>query len=129
MSNNFIFLGTWFDKLLEIKDEEQRNDFAWRIIKYGATGELELTDNDFANAWLKTICDYVAKKQDDYEQKKALGKTVGRQQSFNREDLKHLISLGKTAVEIAKELNVDKSAIYHDEVWKNRKENNFYKNL
>lgn len=44
MSNNFIFLGSWYDKLMEIEDETERNDFAWRIIKY----ELEKT----GDGWL-----------------------------------------------------------------------------
>ena len=130
MANNFIFLGSWYDKLAEeIKDEEQRKDFAWRVIKYGATGELELTDNDFANAWLKTICEYVTKKQEDYEQKKIAGRTAGRTQSYERDELRELIAAGAKAQDIANRLGVTKDAIYHDPVWKERKANNFYRNL
>lgn len=113
MSNNFIFLGSWYDKLMEIEDETERNDFAWRIIKYGATGELEKT----GDGWLRSI----SVKQQDYEQKRQMGKTAGRAQ------LKEMIAAGKSAVKIAEELGVDKSAIYHDKVWTERKINNFYR--
>lgn len=127
MSNNFIFLGSWYDKLMEIEDETERNDFAWRIIKYGATGELEKTGDGFKDGWLRSICDYISVKQQDYEQRRQMGKTVGRAQCFDREQLKEMIAAGKSAVKIAEELGVDKSAIYHDKVWTERKINNFYR--
>lgn len=129
MSSNFIFLGTWYDKLSNIKDEEKRKDFAWRILRYGATGELDPTGDEFADAWLKTICDYVDKKKDDYENKKQIGRSCGRTPSFDREELKRLIAAGKTAKSIADSFGVDPSSIYHDSVWKDRKKHDMYRNL
>ena len=56
-----------------------------------------------------------------------MGKIAGRAQCFDREQLKEMIAAGKSAVKIAEELGVDKSAIYHDKVWAERKINNFYR--
>lgn len=124
---NFICYKSWVDKLAEIKDETKRNDFAWRIMWYGTTGEMLLTDDDFANAWLRQICEQIDKRKDDYAAKVESGKTAGRLPSFDRERLKELIAQGTSGRDCAKMLSVDPSAIYHDDVWKNRKRFNCYR--
>lgn len=127
--NNFIFYKDWYDKLVqEIEDEELRKDFAWRIIKYGITGELDLIEgNGFANAWLKSITDTVSRNKSSYASKVEYGTTAGRKPSFDREQLKILIAEGRSAKEIAIILGVTADAIYHDQIWKDRKKNNLYK--
>lgn len=129
--DNFIFYKDWYDKLVsEVDDEEMRKDFAWRIIKYGITGELETIDgNGFANAWLKSITETVSRNKESYAQKVEYGKTAGRKRAFDREELKKLIAAGKKATEIAEIFGVTKDAIYQDSVWKERKKYNLYKNL
>lgn len=129
MIRNFIFLGVWYDKLMEISDEEMRKDFAWRIIKYGATGELDLTDNAFANLLLKNICGYIAEKKVDYSKKALKGKTGEERRSFDVDNLRKLIAEGRTAENIAEILGVTRNVVYHNSVWKNRKKYDFYRHL
>lgn len=127
--DNFIFYKDWYDKLVaEVDDEELRKDFAWRIVKYGVTGELEEVENGgFANAWLKSITATIDRDKDRYNGKVYGGSTAGRKQSFDREELKKLIAQGLSGKKIAEVLNVSTDAIYHDPIWTDRKKYNLYK--
>ena len=123
----FVFLGDWYEKLKGIEDIEERNDFVWRIVKYGITGEFEATGKGFVDGWLREICDSIDRMTSSYRSKIEGGKISGRQQLFDREELKRLIREGKTGREIAAYFSVDPSAIYHDPVWMERKKYNLYK--
>lgn len=123
---NFVFLKDWYDSLSKVQDEAKRNDFTWRLVKYGITGEMDFTDDDFANGWLKQICGAIDSSKEKYAKKIEQGKTVGRKKSYSEDDLKRYIAEGRKAKEIAGLLGVGVSAIYHDEVWVKRKENGNY---
>lgn len=76
--DNFVCLKEWTDKLREIEDESKRNAFSWSIMSYGTGGELELTGDPFADAWLKSICETIDRMKGKYEDKIENGKRVGR---------------------------------------------------
>ena len=124
---NFLFLKDWYDRLKGIEDIEERNDFVWRIVQYGIGMKFEPTGNGFVDGWLREICNAIDKMKSSYRSKVEGGKIGGRQQLFDREELKRLIREGKTGKEIAAYFSVDPSAIYHDPVWMERKKYNLYK--
>lgn len=125
--DNFIFYGQWHDNLALIKDEQKRNEFVWKIVHYARTGEIEYSENEFENAYIRTICETIDKNKNNYAMKIENGKNVGRKQEFDRERLKELIAEGRSGKDIARELGVSTDAIYHDDVWKFRKNFNNYK--
>lgn len=127
MSDNFLFIGRWYDSLMTIKDEELRTALLWRLVKYGATGKYEPTNSDAANMSLVDWCAYIDETKENYESRVSGGKTSGRKQSFDREELKRMIAEGKKGKEIAEELGVHTAAIYHDPIWTERAKNNFYR--
>lgn len=127
MSDNFLFIGRWYDSLMSIKDIELRTALLWRLVDYGATGKYEPTDSDTANVLLADWCAYVDETKENYESRVSGGKNSGRKPSFDREKLKQLIAEGKKGKDIAQELGVHTAAIYHDPVWTDRARNNFYR--
>lgn len=127
MSDNFLFIGKWYDSLMTIKDEELRTALLWRLVKYGATGEYDEIDSDVANMALVDWCAYIDETKERYKDRVDGGKRGGRKPSFSRDKLKELIAEGKTGKQISEELKVDTSAIYHDPIWINRVSNSYYR--
>ena len=125
----FVFLGDWYEKLKDIEEEDKRNDFVWRIVEYGITGEFKPTGNGFIDGWLRGICDSIDRMTSSYQSKVEAGKNTGRQQLFDRGVLARMIAEGKKGKEIADFFGVDTSAIYHDKIWIDRKKNNYYRGL
>lgn len=111
-----------------MKNKEERDDFIWRIITYGATGDFNPPDNEFALNWFETICEYIDKKKGDYNSKIEGGKYGGREKKFDREEVKRLIAQGKNGKQIGQILGVSDTAIYHDKVWLERNKYNCYRN-
>lgn len=126
---NFIFMKDWHD-LVEDAPMEEQYDFVWRIIHYGATGELIPIPEDWDRYRVKALNDAIKcidKTKNEYENRVRAGETRGRMKSFDREELKRLIAAGWSGNDIATKLGVTKDAIYHDEVWRNRTKMNFYR--
>lgn len=126
---NFVFRKDWGDKLREAGlSKEEEKDFIARIVWYGLYGEYEpIEGNGFANAWLKSIIDQIDYSKDKYQQKVNGGEFGGRESKVEDYKLKSLIAEGKSAIKIAEILGVSKDTIYHNEIWKKRKENKMYR--
>ena len=71
---------------------------------------------------LKGRIDY---SKNQYAQKVEQGTKGGRPKKVNSEEIYRLAREGKTAQEIANTLGCSKTAIDHDEGWKNRKNDSF----
>lgn len=125
---SFVFYGDWWDLIKDSPPEEQL-EFLLPLIRYGIDDE-----ETYPEEWDKYRCKvlqdaykHIAADKNRYMRAVENGKTRGRDQMFDRDELRRLIAAGRTGRQCAQELGVTEHAIYHDEVWINRKRYNNYR--
>lgn len=126
--NSFIFYKEWWDLIKDSPPEEQL-EFLLPLIQFGVEDEETYPESwdKYRRKVLQDAYKHIAADKNRYRRAVAVGKTRGREQSFDREELKRLIAAGRSGRDCAQELGVTEHAIYHDEVWTSRKRNNFYR--
>lgn len=122
--NSFIFYKDWWDLIKDSPPEEQI-EFLIPLIKYGIEEEETYPEtwDKYRRKVLSDAYKHIIADKNRYKKVVENGKTRGRSQLYDREELKKLIAAGRNAQECAVALGVTRDAIYHDSVWSDRNKN------
>lgn len=124
MADTFIMRGEWIDKVQRY-DPEIRAQIIYDLNCYATGREMLFQDNPIVAGIVDFVKGSIDASNSKYAQKVEMSKTAGRKKVINDQTVYTLAREGKTAAEIAKELNVSKSAIDKNDGWRNRKNEEF----
>lgn len=123
----FIFHGAWLN-YIEGLTEEQKLKVVWDIVNYGADKDLTYSKED---KFVATIVNFVKGNIDsskkNYEATIERNKRGGRKKMIDEKQVYEMARSGKKSQEIAEELGCSKSTIDNNPGWKNRKDDNYFK--
>lgn len=118
---SFVIHGEWLDTIRQLKNIELENKIIRAIIEYGVDGILPGEDeNPIVMAMLKAHQGQIDFSKGKYVEKIESGKINGKQKKYSDEEIRQLAESGMSAKEIAIELGVSASTIYHSDGWKNK---------
>lgn len=120
---NFVFYEDWRNYINKLSSQADQLQILTAIMDYGVTGKYDLSGaNDLVTTAFETIIKpALDRSQRNYAESVEYGKTHGRPKTLDDEQIIMLFKEGMKAKDIAKELGVSETAIYHSEGWKNRK--------
>ena len=123
----FIFHGAWLN-YIEGLTEEQKLKFVWDIVNYGADKDLTYSKED---KFVATIVNFVKGNIDsskkNYEATIERNQRGGRKKMIDEKQVYEMARSGKKSQEIAEELGCSKSTVDNNPGWKNRKDDNYFK--
>lgn len=123
----FIFHGAWLN-YIEGLTEEQKLKVVWDIVNYGADKDLIYSKED---KFVATIVNFVKGNIDsskkNYEATIERNQRGGRKKMIDEKQVYEMARSGKKSQEIAEELGCSKSTIDNNPGWKNRKDDNYFK--
>ena len=123
----FIFHGAWLN-YIEGLTEEQKLKVVWDIVNYGADKDLIYSKED---KFVATIVNFVKGNIDsskkNYEATIERNKRGGRKKMIDEKQVYEMARSGKKSQEIAEELGCSKSTVDNNPGWKNRKDDNYFK--
>lgn len=118
MANGIRIYANWCQALHEMaeRNPNKAKDYAFRIIDYGATGELNLDGVDAIDKdWLVTVSKGI--DETNLKSDKSHG-SPGRPKLEIEDDVQRLLDSGMTTgTHIAAALHVSKDSIYATEAW------------
>lgn len=95
------------------------------FVRYGLQMDLQHTDDSTVFSFVNLLKGRIDANITSYLNKVNMSKSGGRKKKINSEEVYKLGKEGKTSQEIADLLGCSKSAIDHDEGWKQRKNTEF----
>ena len=123
----FIFHGAWLN-YIEGLTEEQKLKVVWDIVNYGADKDLTYSKED---KFVATIVNFVKGNIDsskkNYEATIERNQRGGRKKMIDEKQVYEMARSGKKSQEIAEELGCSKSTVDNNPGWKNRKDDNYFK--
>ena len=123
----FIFHGAWLN-YIEGLTEEQKLKVVWDIVNYGADKDLIYSKED---KFVATIVNFVKGNIDsskkNYEATIERNQRGGRKKMIDEKQVYEMARSGKKSQEIAEELGCSKSTVDNNPGWKNRKDDNYFK--
>lgn len=123
----FIFHGAWLN-YIEGLTEEQKLKVVWDIVNYGADKDLTYSKED---KFVATIVNFVKGNIDsskkNYEATIERNQRGGRKKMIDEKQVYEMARSGKKSQEIAEELGCSKSTVDNNPGWKNRKNDNYFK--
>lgn len=123
----FIFHGAWLN-YIEGLTEEQKLKVVWDIVNYGADKDLTYSKED---KFVATIVNFVKGNIDsskkNYEATIERNQKGGRKKMIDEKQVYEMARSGKKSQEIAEELGCSKSTVDNNPGWKNRKDDNYFK--
>lgn len=120
----FVVHQDWLDSIRELPIEQQDKIIA-EFVRYGTEMELQHVDDPVVQAFVNILKGRIDASKDAYKQKVEMSKGAGRKKKTNDIEIYQLAREGMTSAEIAKTLGISKSAVDHNEGWKNRKNETF----
>lgn len=120
----FVVHQDWLDSIRELPIEQQDKIIA-EFVRYGTEMELQHLDDPIVQAFVNMLKGRIDASKEAYKQKVEMSKVGGRKKKTNDIEIYKLAREGYSSAEIAKTLGISKSAVDHNEGWKNRKNDEF----
>lgn len=119
---SFIFYPEWLDCANGFAQEEERVELLKMIVDYGCTG----IQHESASEALTAIFNSLIKPKIDlaqakYGEKMESAKLGGKKKKVDEDAILEMALKGFTAKQIAAELGISTTAVYHTDAWKLRK--------
>ena len=116
----FIFYPDWLDFIERINNDKDKLDLYNIIVSYGCRKKYNNNNSMMTAVFESLIKPKIDIAQGRYEEKITMGKNFGRKKTINDMEIKTLAKTGLKAKEIASQLGISETAVYHSEGWKNR---------
>ena len=122
-SKNFVFYSNWRDFIKGLSSQADQLQLLTAIMDYGTTGEyeMEMMTPMVRNTFESMIKPAIDRAQKNYAESVEYGKAHGRPKAVDDNRIKELFKAGLRARDIAKELGISETAVYHSDGWKNRR--------
>lgn len=117
----FIVHKDWLDAIAMLPVEQQDKIIA-DIIRYGTETPAEHADDPNVVSYVNLLRGRIDVSKEDYARKKENGKTNGRKKTVDSKEVWRLANNGYKAEQIAAQLGLSTTSVYHDEGWKHRKD-------
>lgn len=124
MADTFIVHKEWLDNIAGLPIEQQ-DKIIGEVIRYGVGIESKHTDDAIVQAFVNMLKGRIDFSIQKYNEKVEMSKSAGRKKKIQDIDVYKLAREGKTSSEIAEILNCSKTAIDHNEGWRQRKNEDF----
>lgn len=120
---NFVFYQNWRDYIKGLSSQADQLQLLTAIMDYGVTGEYAMDELSpmVKNTFESMIKPAIDRSQKNYANSVEYGKTHGRPKTTNDDRIIELFKQGLKGKEIAKELGISETSVYHSEGWKRRK--------
>lgn len=116
----FIFYPDWLDFIERINNDKDKLDLYNIIVSYGCRKKYNNNNSMMTAVFESLIKPKIDIAQGRYEEKITRGKNFGRKKTINDMEIMTLAKKGLKAKEIASQLGISETAVYHSEGWKNR---------
>lgn len=124
MVDTFVIRGEWLNNIETLPLEMQDKIIA-EIVRYGTRNATHYDDDPIIFSIVNGYKGRIDSSIEDYTKKLEMSKTAGRKKKIDDRAIYDLARQGKTAEQIANDLNCSKSSIDKSEGWKNRKVDGF----
>ena len=124
MIDTFIMRGEWLDNIETLPLEMQDKVLA-EIVRYGTKKPTQYDNDPIIFSLVNAYKGRIDSTAQDYAKKVEMSKTAGRKKKLDENKVWALAKEGRTAQQIADELEVSKSSIDKSEGWKQRKNEEF----
>lgn len=122
MKRSFIFYPEWLDCANGFADEKDRIKLLQMIVDYGCTGESQDPDSEALKAVFGSLIKpKIDLAQAKYGEKIEGAKLGGKKKKVDEDAILEMALKGFTAKQIAAELGISTTAVYHTDAWKLRK--------
>ena len=113
----FIFFPDWYEFIQGLNDDKDKFDLYSIIVQYGCCGYYKNDNKKMINVFESMMKKWIDTTQANYEKKKR--EEDGGKASLDIE-IKRLAGQKVSAKDIAKQLGVSVSTVYHSQGWKQR---------
>lgn len=120
----FVVHKDWLDSIRELPIEQQDKIIA-EFVRYGTEMELQHINDPMVQAFVNILKGRIDASKDAYKQKVEMSRGAGRKKKTNDGEIYKMAREGYSSAEIAKALGLSKSAVDHNQGWKNRKNDDF----
>lgn len=115
-----IVMKHWIDSVKNMLNEQQMQEFSYAILMYGLYEEYHKSNDVAVQMALNFVWPQIDMMIEGYEEKREMGKKMGRKKTVDDTVVWQMFQEGKKAPEIAKLLDKPPQTIYSSEGWRER---------